>query len=140
MIPLDDRRRLARDIEIAHEAGARLRMACDIVGIDERTLQRWKTHGGLVSGDRRPDAVRPLPAHALSPAERAEVLRVANEPRFADMPPARIVPALADEGRYVASESCSASLMRDPMKGPPSHCINSWSAVQTSIRASSSSS
>jgi transposase InsO family protein len=113
MIPLDDRRRLARDIEIAHEAGARLRMACDIVGIDERTLQRWKTHGGLVSGDRRPDAVRPLPAHALSPAERAEVLRVANEPRFADMPPARIVPALADEGRYVASESTFCRLLRE---------------------------
>jgi hypothetical protein len=74
MIPLDDRQRLARDIQIAHKAGARLRMACDVVGIDERTLQRWKAHEGLVSGDRRPDAVRPLPAHALSPAEGAEVL------------------------------------------------------------------
>jgi putative transposase len=36
--------------------------------------------------------VRPTPSHALTEAERAEVLRVANEPRFADMPPARIVP------------------------------------------------
>ena len=32
-------------------------------------------------------------------------MQVANEPRFADMPPARIVPALADEGVYLASES-----------------------------------
>ncbi len=33
------------------------------------------------------------------------MLSVGNEPRFADRPPARIVPALADEGIYVASES-----------------------------------
>jgi transposase InsO family protein len=56
--------------------------------------------------------VRPVPAHALSAAERAEVLRVANEPRFADMPPARIVPMLADEGVYVASESSFARVLR----------------------------
>lgn len=33
--------------------------------------------------------------YALTQAERQEILRVANEPRFADMPPARIVPMLA---------------------------------------------
>jgi hypothetical protein len=42
--------------------------------------------------------VRPVPAHALSVEERQQILRVANEPRFADMPPARIVPALARRG------------------------------------------
>ena len=59
---------------------------------------------------RRP-CVR-CPAHALSPAERAAVLRVANEPRFADVPPARIVPMLADEGVYLASESTFARVLR----------------------------
>jgi transposase InsO family protein len=77
-----------------------------------RTLQRWKALGGLVHGDRRPTAVRPTPAHALSAAEREELLRVANEPRFADVPPARIVPALADEGVYVASESSFQRVLR----------------------------
>jgi transposase InsO family protein len=38
---------------------------------------------------------------------------LANEPRFADMPPARIVPALADEGVYVASESGFHRVLRD---------------------------
>lgn len=52
------------------------------------------------------------PAHALSLAERAHVLRVANEPRFADMPPARIVPTLTDEGMYFASESSFARVLR----------------------------
>jgi len=37
---------------------------------------------------------------------------VANEPRFADMPAARIVPALADEGVYLASESSFSRVMR----------------------------
>ena len=113
MIGLEDRLALARDIEQAHLSGARLRLACETAGIDVRTLQRWKAGSGLNTGDRRPEAVRPLPAHALSPEERAQVLRVASEPRFADMPPARIVPMLADEGVYLASESTFARVLRE---------------------------
>ena len=113
MIGLEDRQSLARDIEAAHHAGARLRLACEVAGIDVRTLQRWKAHQGLVSGDGRPDAVRPTPAHALTPVEREQILQVANEPRFADMPPARIVPALADEGVYLASESSFQRVLRE---------------------------
>ena len=112
MIGLEDRQNLTRDIHAAHRAGARLRPACATAGIDVRTLQRWKAHDGLLTGDARPEAVRPAPAHALSPVERAEVLRVANEPRFADVPPARIVPMLADEGVYLASESTFARILR----------------------------
>jgi hypothetical protein len=52
------------------------------------------------------------PAHALSAEERARLLRVANEPRFADLPPARIVPTLADEGVYLASESSFQRVLR----------------------------
>ena len=112
MIGLEDRQSLARDIDVAHSAGARLHLACEIAGIDLRTLQRWKAHDGLVAGDGRPQAVRPLPSHALSAAERAELLRVANEPRFAAVPPARIVPMLADEGVYLASESSFSRVLR----------------------------
>jgi transposase InsO family protein len=112
MIVLEDRRRLAHDIKTAHKAGARLRLACDIAGIDERTLQRWNAYGGLEKGDRRPQAVRPVPSHALSQAERAQLLSVANEPRFAAVPPARIVPMLADEGVYLASESTFTRVLR----------------------------
>ena len=112
MIGLEDRQGVARDILKAHSAGARLQLACETAGIDVRTLQRWKAGHGITAGDGRPAAVRPVPAHALSAPERAEVLRVANEPRFADVPPARIVPMLADEGVYVASESTFARVLR----------------------------
>lgn len=113
MIGLEDRQALARDIGVAHRAGARLKGACETAGIDVRTLQRWKACDGLVDGDQRPQAVRPVPAHALSAQEREQVLAVANEPRFADMPPARIVPMLADEGIDLASESTFARLLRE---------------------------
>ena len=89
MIDLEDRQSLSQDIGVAHAAGARLHLACEVAGIDLRTLQRWKAHEGLTAGDGRPQAARPAPSHALSEAERAELVRVANEPRFAAVPPAR---------------------------------------------------
>jgi transposase InsO family protein len=89
-----------------------LKPACEVAGIDLRTLQRWQAGTGLMQGDGRPRAVRPIPGHALSAAERARVLAVANEPRFAAVPPARIVPMLADEGVYLASESTFGRILR----------------------------
>lgn len=113
MIGLEDRQTLAQDIDTAHGAGARLAPACEVAGIDLRTLQRWKAQEGLTAGDGRPQAARPIPGHALSAQERAALLAVANEARFADVPPARIVPALADEGVYLASESSFARVLRE---------------------------
>ena len=48
----------------------------------------------------------------MTQAERARIVAIANEPRFADMPPARIVPILADEGTYLASESSFHRVLR----------------------------
>ena len=112
MTRLEDRQILVRDIEQACANGSRLALACALAGIDTRTLQRWKTDDGSIQGDRRPDAERPVPSHALSEAERARIIAVANEPRFAETPPARIVPALADEGIYIASESSFHRVLR----------------------------
>ena len=86
--------------------------ACALAGIDAGTLRRWKAGDGSIQEDRRPDAERPVPSHALSEAERAQIVAVANEPRFAETPPARIVPALADEGIYIASESSFHRVLR----------------------------
>jgi transposase InsO family protein len=112
MTRLEDRQTLIREIAQARADGARQAEACALAGIDPRTVQRWRQNDGLTRGDRRPDAIRPIPAHALTADERARIVAVANEPRFAETPPARIVPALADEGTYIASESSFHRVLR----------------------------
>ena len=112
MTRLEDRQTLVHAIGQAQTEGARLERACALAGIDRGTLHRWRREDGLTRGDRRPDAVRPAPSHALTEEERARIVEVANQPRFADTPPARIVPMLADEGVYLASESSFARVLR----------------------------
>ena len=112
MIRLEDRLITAQHVEQARRAGARLSRACKIARVDPRTLQRWQNGAGLKIGDGRPRAVRPVPSHALSEAERRRIVQVANEPRFAELPPARSVPILADEGTYIASESSFSRVLK----------------------------
>lgn len=112
MMWLEDRLKIAEHVEQAHADGARLKPACRLAGLELRTLQRWKASDGLMLGDKRPAAVHPRPTHALSDQERETILNVANEPRFAEAPPARIVPMLADEGIYIASESSFHRVLR----------------------------
>jgi len=84
-------------------AGARQTKACEVLGLSERTLQRWHT-GETVHCDQRP--LRDFePPHKLTAIERAEVMAVANSDEFGHLPPSQIVPRLADQGRYLASES-----------------------------------
>ena len=100
----EERQELLADISEARSQGARLPPACAMVGVSLRTYRRWTAHGE-VQEDGRPGAERPVPQHKLSTAERAEIVAVCHEPRFASLPPSQIVPRLADEGRYLASES-----------------------------------
>jgi putative transposase len=84
-------------------AGARQAQACEVLGVSERTLQRWQT-GETVHCDQRP--LRDYqPPHKLTEIERAKVLAVANSDEFGHLPPSQIVPRLADQGSYLASES-----------------------------------
>ena len=92
-------------------AGARKQPAAEVLGLSLRTLQRWLT-GPELRADGRPGAVRPPPAHALSPAELQAVLDVCNSLEFASLPPSQIVPRLADQGRYLASESSFYRILR----------------------------
>lgn len=84
-------------------AGARKKPACDELGITLRTLQRW-TQEDTLKADGRTTTVRPRPANALSEIEREAILTLCNSPDYAHLPPSQIVPRLADEGRYLASE------------------------------------
>jgi len=78
--------------------------ACREAGISARTYRRWRNQGDE-GEDKRPTAVRPKPANALTETERAEIIKVANSPQNASRRPAEIVVDLADKGTYLASES-----------------------------------
>ncbi len=99
-------------IEQACDAGARLAPACRVLAISARTLQRWHQHGELKVDGRRQAGARRQPANKLSEHERRQILDIANGPEFAHRPPSQIVPALADRGVYLASESSFYRLLR----------------------------
>jgi putative transposase len=94
-------------VDEAVKAGARLSMACAEAGIPARTLQRWRS-----SPDDRRGQVKRAPGNRLSELERKAVLAIANSPANRDLSPKQIVPRLADEGRYVASESTFYRVLR----------------------------
>ena len=67
-----------------------------------------------VCADHRQGALRQAvtPHNKLSAQECEAVLAVINSGEFKDLPPSQIVPALADRGRYLASESTMQRLLR----------------------------
>jgi transposase InsO family protein len=107
---------VSEGIAQACAAGARLERACAAVGLSERTLQRWRQEGAVKGDGRcrehRAEGRGHAPANRLSPEEQEEILAVANQPQFASLSPHQIVPALADQGRYLASESTFYRLLR----------------------------
>ncbi len=113
MISHPDREQAVRLIDEAVAAGARKRQACEEMGIALRTYQRWTAAGEGVRSDGRPTAERRAPRHKLTPEERARVLAVANSPEFQSLPPSQIVPSLADQGQYIASESSFYRILRE---------------------------
>jgi putative transposase len=112
MISAPDRQRAVALIEEAVAAGAAAHQACAQLGLTLRTYQRW-TRGGGVQADARPQAVRPAPANKLSAHERQAILNICNEGEYASLPPAQIVPKLADAGRYLASEASFYRVLRE---------------------------
>ena len=96
-----DRREMMQLIDDAVAAGARQEPVCKQLGLSERTLQRWRQR----PEDGRPSAQRDAPANKLTEDERIALLTVANRADYASLTPHQIVPRLADEGIYLASES-----------------------------------
>lgn len=56
---------------------------------------------------------RTTPANKLSRFERERLLATVNAPEHRDLSPAQIVPMLADQGRYMASESTIYRVLRE---------------------------
>lgn len=97
-------------LQEAVDAGASQAEACKILGIDSRTIQRWKRRG--IGSDRRAGP-RTSPGNKLSDRERQRVLETVCNPELRGKSPKQIVPLLADRGEYIASESTIYRILRE---------------------------
>lgn len=96
-------------IAAAQGSGARLAQACRVVGISARTVERWRDQP---EGDDSRCGPHRRPHNALSPIEEAQVVSVLTSSRYAGLSPKQLVPQLADEGLYLASESTMYRVQR----------------------------
>ncbi|MCL1115622.1 IS3 family transposase, partial [Shewanella basaltis] len=104
LISLTDRQHYVSLIDEAVTSGARKEKACEEIGLSIRTLQRWLEHGEIIA-DKRPAADKPEPRNKLTEAEQQAILAISNQEEYAHLGPSQIVPMLADNGQYIASES-----------------------------------
>ncbi len=111
MISFAERGQVVELVDEACAVGARRERACAVLGLSVRTLQRWRQDGDLAIDGRL--ASGRVPANKLSDAERAQIIAVANSPVFQSLPPSQIVPRLADQGEYIASESSFYRVLRE---------------------------
>ena len=96
-------------ISEACENGANQKTSCNILGISPRTIQRWKRSRDLK--DKRINR-KNKPHNKLSIEEQEQILKIVNQPEYENLTPATIVPMLADNGKYLASESTIYRLLR----------------------------
>jgi transposase InsO family protein len=88
-------------------AGTTTRVAAAMTGIARSSADRDR---------RRPSpsrSRRPVPANALTLAERENVLRLLDSPQFVDAAPAQIYAALLDQGVYVGSTATMYRILRE---------------------------
>jgi len=90
--------------------------ACDFLGVARASFYRQRPLLGP-SASQPPEpalpSVRPAPARALSPIERASVLTVLHEERFQDRSPAAVQATLLDEGQYLCSTRTMYRILED---------------------------
>lgn len=108
MISSADRQMAVQLIDETMDQGACQREACKVIGISARSYQRWQSNG---FEDRR-QCVEKQPGNKLSEQERQVIVETCNQKDYRDLPPKQIVPKLADQGTYLASESTFYRILR----------------------------
>ncbi len=83
-------------------ANATQQEVCAVIGVHHRSVQRWALRPGL---DDRRAGPHTVPRNKLSNSETRELLQVLNSPELRNLSPRLVVPLLADQGIYLASES-----------------------------------
>lgn len=96
-------------VDEAVAAGARLESACNELGIDARTIQRWRRDP---DGEDDRHGPKTRPANALTAAEEKDILSLLNSPEFSELSPHQVVAKLADMNIYKVSERTMYRLLR----------------------------
>jgi len=109
MTGIELRQNVTKDITNASNDGARLSMACKIVGISIRTFQRWLQSN---APDMRTIIKKSHPK-ALTDEEKKQIISICVSDEYSDMTPNEIIPRLAEKGLYVASESAFYKVLRE---------------------------
>jgi transposase InsO family protein len=79
-----------------------------VVGINIRTLQRWKKNG---TSDRRKGSKKHV-VRKLDEETEEKILKICINSTYRDMTPHEIVPRLLDQGEYIASVSTFYRILR----------------------------
>jgi len=111
MISFKQREAILAILEEAVTSGARQHKACEIIGINPKTLQRWKTPKDLQDDGRKTRVF--IPTNKLTDEERQRIISVVNSDEFCAMTPNQIVPILAERGEYIASERTYYRVLKD---------------------------
>ena len=104
----EERRRILHLVDGLSRKGVRLNRIAPLLGVSSRTVQRWKASD--VDGDRRRGMRRPV--NRLSDSERERLLNLLHSKEHRELSPRQLVPKMADEGLYLASESTMYRILR----------------------------
>ena len=110
LITSDDREKTLQLIHDACLSGTRKKEACKLLHLSVRTIERWEKDCGI--NDKRQTNNR-IPSNKLTQEERDMIILTANSETYRDLPPCKIVPMLADNNRYIASESSFYRILRE---------------------------
>ncbi len=80
-----------------------MKRCVEVVGISERTVERWRRESD--GGEDRRRGPNTVPGNKLSEHEEQRLLRVLTSPEYRDLSPRQVIPALAEQGTYIASEA-----------------------------------
>lgn len=112
LISLEDRCKAIDLLKQAISDGARMHKACAELDITLRTFERWQQPDGTVKADQRLFTEN-IPSNKLTEVERRKIISIATSKEYRDLPPHQIVPKMADQNEYVASESTFYRILKE---------------------------
>lgn len=100
-LSIDVKKRCIKLIAEAINSGASASACCMILGIGKRSYNRWN----LSCTEDMRNGPTSSPHNKLTKEERTKVIHICTQEKYCDLPPSQLVPTLADDGLYIASES-----------------------------------